>query len=196
MRILLIVALLSFSVTQSAFASDEADVYEVKRGEVWDWHDVLGKSEHYQGWAGIGLHTLVARLNGSPKLKPGVRIRLAPLPELLKGSPIFERWPDAKALLDARTFAKSLDAENPKRTTWYQFSDRTSMQEEARRIHLVLARLRKQAPRRASVQLRGAMDSLKRLAAIPKKGKNWSYKDQMGLHRRIGLALLELHKSL
>ncbi len=195
MRILLLIALLSLPVSQSAYASDEVNVYEVKRGEVWDWHDVLGKSEHYRGWAGLGLQTLVARLNGSPELKPGVRIRLAPLRELLMSSPIFERWPDATILLDARTFAKSLDAEN-KGMVLYRFESRTSLQEEARRIHLVLTSLRKQVPRRAAVQMQGVIDSLKQLAAAPKRGKTWNYKNQMSLHRRIGLSLLELHKSL
>ncbi len=195
MRILLTIALLSLPVSQSAYASDAVNVYEVKRGEVWDWHDVLGKSEHYRGQAGFGLQTLIAQLNGSPKLKPGVRIRLAPLRELLTNSPMFERWPDATILLDARTFAKSLDAEN-KGMVLYRFKSRTSMQEEARRIHLVLASLRKQVPRRASVQMRGVIENLKHLAAAPKGGKTWSYKNQMSLHRRIGLSLLELHKSL
>ncbi|MBL4637023.1 MAG: hypothetical protein JKY56_24430 [Kofleriaceae bacterium] len=94
--------------------------------------------------------------------------------------------------MDARTLAKSLDAENTKLTSSYRFSDRTSMRKEARRTHLVLGSLRNQVPRRAAVQMRG----LKHLAAVPKRGETWSYKDQMSLHRRIGLSPFELHKSL
>ncbi|MBL4635128.1 MAG: hypothetical protein JKY56_14745 [Kofleriaceae bacterium] len=95
MRIL-IAALLLGTLFFSPNASAQENVYVVKKGEVWDWYDVIRKGPNW-GTAGLGYDKLLSRLNGSPKLKPGTRIRMAPIEEMLKDTGIFQRWTGANA---------------------------------------------------------------------------------------------------
>lgn len=190
------VLFLSLLLGQTVSAETETHIYEVRKGEVWDWHDVLAKPEHYRGRSGLGLEQLLARLNGSPKLKPGIQIRLAPLDKMLEETEIFQRWPEARVLLRARKLAKSLDAENSGDQLWFPIPDRDTLKKNALRINLKLDKFVEGLPRRVASQVRQVMGSLKRLANLRQGGEVWNYKDQMRLHRRIGLSFLELHKSL
>ncbi len=96
MRILLAFLILlstTLLVSDAKAQTNDPNVYIVKRGEVWDWSDVLSRSSHYRGRAGIGLPDFIAGLNGNPRLAPGTAIRVAPLEEMLAETPILKTGP-------------------------------------------------------------------------------------------------------
>lgn len=196
MRILL--ALLVFFAASTAFA-EERDIYEVKKGEVWDWHDVLQKSPHYNKprYAGLGLADLVAQLNGSPKLTPGTRIRLAPLADMLSETKIFSVWPEAAVLLDARTFA--LKWVEPACKSGFLSGDVSSLQTEARALRLRAKTLVKKVPRRAAAQVRQLVEKLDTPRTNRKRDpfqKAFTCKNYIAILQRGGWALRELHEHL
>lgn len=196
MRILL--ALL-VSFTASTALAEERDFYEVKKGEVWDWHDVLKKSANYdrRNFAGIGLASLVAQLNGSPKLTPGTRIRLAPLAEMLGETAMFSRWPEATVLLDARTFALKWVA--PACDNGVLLGDIRSLNKDAKAIRVQLATLIKNVPRDAAKQVRqlmGKFDTPRTNRERNQFQKAATCKNYIAILKRSGWALTELHKEL
>ena len=188
--------LIVFSTT--AALANEGDIYEVKKGEVWDWHDVLKKSPNYQRrYASLGVSDLVARLNGSPKLAPGTRIRLAPLGEMLRATKLFERWPDATVLLDARRFA--LKWAEAACTSGGPSGDVGSLDVDAKDIRPRLAKLVKRVPRRAGVQLRHLaelFDSARINREQRQRARAATCKNHIAILKRSGWALRELHREL
>lgn len=195
MRILL--ALLVFFSASTTLA-DEGNLYEVKKGEVWDWHDVLKKSPNYQRrYASLGVSDLVARLNGSPKLTPGTQIRLAPLAEMLSETKMFSKWPEATVLLDARTFG--LKWAQPACKNGFLEGDVATLSSDAKSIRPRLAALAKKVPRRAAGQVRqleGFFESLRINRERSLTRKAFTCKNYIGILNRSGWALLALHREL
>lgn len=181
---------------QDADSTQNEDIYVVKKGEVFDWFDVMKKGTH---WSGFGYDELLARLNGSPKLKPGTSIRMAPLDEMLRAAGVFQRWPEARLLLEARNIALTIDRENTEGEKKaeegfrFRFSNMEKLREDISRIVPQLQAFRESLPRSASNQVRSVIDNLNRLKTVP---QHWHRKDQMALLRRVGTSFLELHKLL
>lgn len=193
----ILLTLFLFSVLGPPALAEDTNVYEVKKGEVWDWQDVLGKSKHYKRRAGIGLDGLLKSLNGSPKLKPGTRIRLAPLPEMLAETKIFSSWPEATVLLDARTFA--LKWVKPGCKNGFLADDLSSLNKDAKAIRMRLKKLVKNVPRRAAVHIRqlvGMFDSPRTNRERNQFQKAATCKNYIAILNRSGWALGEMHKEL
>ncbi len=195
-----LILFLAIVVAGSAEAqAEEKYEYLVKRGEVWDWHDVLGRSDVYPGWNGIGLAGFLASINGYSsrgKLPFGTTVSVLPLDQLVASAKFpGEVESHVSVIVEARKLAIALEAGTSRNSYIAKIlsdEERAKVQRSAEALNAAAAALRPKFPR-ASTQAKRASEIL---LWIESRGDGIvTHKDNIGILNRTGWALHQLHRE-
>ncbi len=158
-----------------------------ERAPTRNWSAALAADSHYQGRAGIGLSDLLAQ--PAPQ-------QLAPLDELLASTRMFETWPEARALVEARAFA--LRWVVPTCDTHLRRGDAATLRREANVLASQLDELREAIPKKSALHVRRLSRQLRSLARRPRNRVQAALrcKTYVGVLTRTGWALADLHRAL
>ncbi len=197
MRALPLLVLLSSVAAVGSAEANENYEHIVKRGEAWDWHDVLRQSDLYHRWRGIGLADFLATTNGyssSEKLPFGKTVAILPLDQLV-ASANFPRELESSVsvIVEARKLAVALEicaGRNCNGARVLSDEERTKARQSAIALDSVALELGTSFPR-ASTQVKRAGESMHWIASRGRR--RVTYKGTYGILNRTGWALHRLH---